>query len=334
MSEESAARSATGKQRRNRKEAPEAAASRPKTAVVLIHGIGEQRPMETLWGFVDTIWSKDRDLVETYDAPTYAKPDFISQNIDLRRVTTRYWKGEDPRRVDFFEYYWAHLMRGNTVRSTVDWILSLFIRSPSTVPSGLRRVWFVGLLFVLLAIALFVAAALPQALAQLIFERNVIVALAVLSTLGGIIAVRWLAPIAGDAARYFSTRPDNVDARHSISTVACRSFRRSLAPATMTESSCRAQPRAAMHRILRTLRRREGGGMGCRTSAAGTRRGLPASKRLPPRSPTAPLSDALTQFRRRSGLCGRASPGLGRRARAMADLRFHNARAPLGKRTF
>ena len=30
-----------------------------KQAVLLIHGIGEQRPMDTLRGFVDTVWTSD-----------------------------------------------------------------------------------------------------------------------------------------------------------------------------------------------------------------------------------------------------------------------------------
>lgn len=191
-------------------------ARRAKTAVVLVHGMGEQRPMATLWGFVDAVWSADRDLVTAYDAPIYAKPDTINDSVDLRRVTTRYWDGEQPRRVDFFEYYWAHLMRGNTVRSTIDWILGLFIRRPSSVPGGLRRVWALGLLFLLAAIALFAAAALPKAISELLFDKRVIVALGIASTVGGLAAARWLAPVAGDAARYFSPDPDNVEARQKI----------------------------------------------------------------------------------------------------------------------
>jgi len=30
-----------------------------KQAVLLIHGIGEQRPMDTLRGFVETVWTSD-----------------------------------------------------------------------------------------------------------------------------------------------------------------------------------------------------------------------------------------------------------------------------------
>lgn len=172
--------------------------------------------MATLWNFVDAIWAFDRDMIAAYDAPIYAKPDTVNDSVDLRRVTTRYWEGADPRRVDFFEYYWAHLMRGNTVRGTVDWVLGLFIRSPSSVPTGLRRVWAAGLVFLIAAIALFIAAAIPKDIAELLFDRKVIFLLAILSTVSGFGAARWLAPVAGDAARYFSTNPDNVEARQKI----------------------------------------------------------------------------------------------------------------------
>lgn len=188
----------------------------PKTAVVLIHGMGEQRPMATLWGFVDAIWSTDRDLVESYDAPIYAKPDTINDSVDLRRVTTRYWKEPTPRRVDFFEYYWAHMMRGNSVRGTVEWIVSLFLRSPSSVPRGLRGVWLAGLVFLLAALVLFALVAISRLTTLKGLDPNLVLALGVLSSGFSFAAARWLAPIAGDAARYFSPDPDNVEARQKI----------------------------------------------------------------------------------------------------------------------
>ncbi|WP_010336684.1 hypothetical protein [Sphingobium yanoikuyae] len=191
-------------------------AAAPKTAILLIHGMGEQRPMATLWGFVDAIWSRDPNLVEDYNGEIYAKPDTINDNFELRRVTTRYWKGNPRRRVDFFEFYWAHMMRGNTIKSTVEWILGLFFRSPSSVPTGLRAVWLAGLVFLTAAIGLFIAATLPKDLAQALFDKPTLLILGIVSTLSGLFAARWLAPVAGDAARYFSPIPDNVEARQKI----------------------------------------------------------------------------------------------------------------------
>ncbi|MEK9940586.1 MAG: hypothetical protein VW548_06445, partial [Methylotenera sp.] len=191
-------------------------AVQPKTAVVLIHGIGEQRPMSTLWGFVDAIWSSDQSLVEPHNSAIYAKPDTINDSFELRRVTTRYWSGDPERRIDFFEFYWAHLMRGNTVHGTIGWMISLFWRRPSTVPKGLLGAWLLGLLFLLLAGALAVLAVVQNVMAVGDYPEWIVYAGAVVSALGSLIASRWFAPIAGDAARYFSPDPDNVEARQKI----------------------------------------------------------------------------------------------------------------------
>lgn len=189
---------------------------KPKTAVVLIHGIGEQRPMATLWSFVDAVWCADRTLVDGHDAEVYAKPDTINDSFELRRVTTRYWKGEPERRVDFFEFYWAHLMRGNTVRGTVHWIFSLFFRSPHSVPRSLLGIWIVGFVLLLLSLALFVTAVLPGEITKAILPAELLLPLAAASFLGSMFATSWLAPVAGDAARYLSPDPENVDARQKI----------------------------------------------------------------------------------------------------------------------
>ena len=85
-----------------------------KVAVVVIHGMGEQRPMDTLRGFVQAVWLNDPELVDVRTNQIYSKPDKITGNFELRRITTRHPKG-GGHRVDFFEFYWAHLMTGNTI---------------------------------------------------------------------------------------------------------------------------------------------------------------------------------------------------------------------------
>ncbi len=41
---------------------PGAASATPMQAVVLVHGIGEQVPLETLRGFVETVYQRDATL--------------------------------------------------------------------------------------------------------------------------------------------------------------------------------------------------------------------------------------------------------------------------------
>ena len=57
--------------------------SKPRQAVVLIHGIGEQRPMETLKGFVAAFFPGDD--FDFGDRSYYSKPDEVSDSYELRR---------------------------------------------------------------------------------------------------------------------------------------------------------------------------------------------------------------------------------------------------------
>jgi hypothetical protein len=60
-----------------------------KQAVVLIHGIGEQRPMETLRNFVRSVWIEGDQLKHPYATPgLWSKPDDVSESFELRRLTT------------------------------------------------------------------------------------------------------------------------------------------------------------------------------------------------------------------------------------------------------
>lgn len=183
-----------------------------KTAVILIHGIGEQRPMDTLWSFMRAAWSDDDDLVDAHNGVVYAKPDLVSESFDLRRLTTRNFKGPDGRRVDFFEYYWAHLMTGNTLGGVGRWFASLFLRMPSNLPPGYLgywiAVWLTGLVVAAAAILIILSredvsgwwglgAALAGPLASFIVSALII-------------------PRVGDAARYLRAEPDNIAARQKI----------------------------------------------------------------------------------------------------------------------
>ena len=92
-----------------------------RQAVVIIHGIGEQRPMDTLRSFVETIL---REEDEQGERSYYSKPDTISDSYELRRIKLKKLKGinEDwTYQTDFFEYYWAHHMSGTEWRHVFNW---------------------------------------------------------------------------------------------------------------------------------------------------------------------------------------------------------------------
>lgn len=82
-----------------------------RQAIVVIHGMGEQRPVETLNEFSRVITNGGR---------FHSRPTKIADAYEARvHVVPRSEPGDDGRRrpfdtqTDVFEYHWAHLMQGN-----------------------------------------------------------------------------------------------------------------------------------------------------------------------------------------------------------------------------
>lgn len=101
-----------------------------RVAVVLIHGIGDQHPMNTLRDFINGLYPSKRG-----ETRVFSKPDRISDVLDLRRMAA----GPDVtgNSTDFYELYWAHLMQGSTLAHVGDWFLcfSYVGRGRSSPPS-------------------------------------------------------------------------------------------------------------------------------------------------------------------------------------------------------
>src|SRR5687768_2988615 len=87
-----------------------------RIALVLIHGIGEQRPMATLRSFVSEVVG-----------PPRSRPDKLSQSFEVRRLDVRPKNGPQ---VDCYEFYWAHHMRDARLTHLVKWLFRL-LRTPS-----------------------------------------------------------------------------------------------------------------------------------------------------------------------------------------------------------
>src|SRR4029077_3677582 len=123
-----------------------------KTAVVIIHGIGEQRPMDTLRGFVEAV------VEPQPDQPKYfSKPDEMSDLFDLRRLHTFGRSG-----VDFYEYYWAHHMPGEGLIALGAWMLGLIVRSGKDVPPSIKALWLCGRFLVVLLLLTLVGGGLTR----------------------------------------------------------------------------------------------------------------------------------------------------------------------------
>src|SRR6186713_2310699 len=112
----------------------------PRQAVVLIHGIGEQRPTETLRGFVGAFLAP---------GSYHSKPDTLSDTYEMRRLKLRKLDSTDPRvqslnadwpETDFYEYYWAHQMYGTTIAHIASWLWRVLTQGVGVIRSGGPRV--------------------------------------------------------------------------------------------------------------------------------------------------------------------------------------------------
>jgi hypothetical protein len=224
----------------DKKEPPADTTQKPKIqvrrqAVIVIHGIGEQRPMGTLRNLVATLVG-ERQM---------SRPDRSGGLWEIRRLRAvvpplRDDDGDvvEVVETDFYELYWAHLVRDTHWQSVLYWIGNLCLQEvrPDHAQVArlrmLRRV-MIGLVVAIVAVLLFA----PEIMAYL----NGLVTKAIVFSAGlpplshrivrglawgvatgaPLLLVWWVArsflvDIVGDAARYLSPEPDNVEARQKV----------------------------------------------------------------------------------------------------------------------
>lgn len=180
-----------------------------RIAVLLIHGIGEQRPMTTLRGFVDGLYAGDKPRL-------YAMPDQADVSFELSTLIKAGDRVQVPPipQIDFYEGYWAPDARGTDISHVKSWGRQLLLRKPSSVPSRLRGVWLVAWFLVAVVIGL-TALGTGLAIAEGTWWAAAISYVA--AALTGA-ATRWVTSDLGDAARYLDDRPANVEMRQTIRT--------------------------------------------------------------------------------------------------------------------
>jgi hypothetical protein len=208
-----------------------------RQAVVIIHGIGDQRPMTTLREFVkgvvehskkggnssDQKGGNSSDQTDAFSF--YSKPDRISDTLELRRITAIRELSDgktqfEGNSTDFYELYWQHLMTGTTLAHTQAWLKMLLWRNPKNVPQRLRPLWLLAWALVLAAVAV----SIYSAKNSLISSGQPLIAGGIFAVLLPLLlrflvvpllqlfATKWI----GDAARYLSPFPENVGIRHAI----------------------------------------------------------------------------------------------------------------------
>ena len=106
-----------------------------KQAVVLIHGIGNQTPMETLRPFVETVWTSETANLSPKSPGqhlTWSQHDRKSGDMELWRITTN--AGANGVRTDFFELYWADMLEDTKLADVAWWLMRLLVRPISAFP--------------------------------------------------------------------------------------------------------------------------------------------------------------------------------------------------------
>lgn len=194
---------------------PSTAIEIKRQAIVIIHGVGEQRPLGTLKSFVRSFRPKD-----TF----YSKPERLTSSFEARRMKLRkLGEGEDWIETDFYEYYWAHLMFGARWRHFVAWthrVLARAWRAAGTSDDTHRSVHHPRVL---------------SARKWMLISLGVVTAICVLLlTTSGLRVVAWivlvvglffffdwvfqsvLLRVVGDASRYLDVAPPNIARRHAI----------------------------------------------------------------------------------------------------------------------
>jgi hypothetical protein len=142
-------------------------------AVVVIHGMSEQRPMDTIKGFVRAVWETDDEITRNkLPNPTqvWSKPDARTGSLELRRITTRETipSHEFPGgvRTDSYELYWADLTAGSTWDQFVGWVGGLLIRPWRRVPPDVHLAWVLLWIASLIVAALAIVGILPATVWQ------------------------------------------------------------------------------------------------------------------------------------------------------------------------
>jgi len=125
------------------------ATGRKRTAILVVHGIGSQRALETVRGVMRGIWF-DRDNPADKGKRVWTHPEKDGADIDLTVLTTSTVpEAADGRRVDFHELYWAHLMSETKAVAVLLWLYELVRKGP-IMKLGMNGLWWATAIFLCL----------------------------------------------------------------------------------------------------------------------------------------------------------------------------------------
>ena len=184
-----------------------------RQAIIIIHGMGEQRPNSTVRGFARCVI--DQLYKTTKNKPiAYEKPDRVSGTYETRSKAILKDDATGRPTTHVYEFYWAHHMRDTKGSEVWTWVARVMRTSP--VPPRLLKVYYFLWSLVVLAVA---------GIFLYLVNQNFHtwwVQLAGIGWLAALAAALWgyvrstILSTLGDAARYMSDSPDNIGQRQKI----------------------------------------------------------------------------------------------------------------------
>src|SRR5260370_956357 len=113
-----------------------------RTAVLVVHGMGSQRALDTVRGVVEAVWLDSDETPGKDDKRYWLHPERKNDDLDLSVITTSDVPGTaDHRSVDFHELYWAHLMSETRAVAVLLWLFELVRKGPRLKP-GMQAFWW------------------------------------------------------------------------------------------------------------------------------------------------------------------------------------------------
>lgn len=183
---------------------------RERQAIIVVHGIGEQRPGQMLREFVANVF--DRDAGELH----FIKPDYVSSLFEMHMATVPRVDAARPT-TDVYELYWAHLIRDTTLMQVYGWLLRLVGSRDSKIPRTLiRLVWVVRIVLVMVLAAAAWLMTRDSGWLKGLGGGTLVVLPVVASFVLRALRDTFLVNYAGDAARYLEPRPENIARRQDI----------------------------------------------------------------------------------------------------------------------
>jgi hypothetical protein len=189
-----------------------------KTAVVIVHGMGSQKPRETVNGFVQTALEKSGSRIY------YSRPDQITSSYEARRLLAIERKKAGATlqtQTEFFEYHWSYMMKGNQFRDLLPTSLRLLLRSPLRVPWQLLFPWL-SLWLAIFVLGYEVVELLAHHKLKALSINGVIkslfpnVGVAALVTLVVFALIGWVTSSFVDVVRYLDNSPRSYEVRRAI----------------------------------------------------------------------------------------------------------------------